>query len=194
MNWCRKGYCCPWYGRHRFRKMVSMHLFILLISSFSACPLLSSIVFTPIFRICSAPIFFFNATDFFFSNNYFVDGSSFCILCSNFIISLIVFCLSNHKFDCFCLSGYSSLYMLKFARQTDISESVYLVRRKWCPSLRQIAQETRNRVPRVSTTCHPMAKVVIAFYSRYRVADANSISAVSWLYNYWPYLAPKWRD
>lgn len=33
---------------------------------------------------------------------------------------------------------------------------------------------------RVSTTCHPMAKVVIAFYS-YRAAGADSISVVSWL-------------
>lgn len=39
-------------------------------------------------------------------------------------------------------------------------------------------QETRNRVLGVSTTRNPMAKVVIAFCSRYRVADANSISVV----------------
>jgi len=56
--------------------------------------------------------------------------------------------------------------MLKFARQTDISESVYLARRKRCPPLRQIAQETRNRVLGCrQPTCHPMAKIVIAFYS-----------------------------
>ncbi|EGI61935.1 Phosphatase and actin regulator 1 [Acromyrmex echinatior] len=60
--------------------------------------------------------------------------------------------------------------------ENDISESVYLSRRKWCPPLWQIAQETRTRVARVSTTCHPMTKVVIAFYSSCGRRELNFLS------------------
>lgn len=143
-----------------------MHLLILLIYSFCTCILLSSFVFTLFFEF--APIFF-NATDFFI-NNYLI-GCSFCILCSNFVFQI------NHKFNRF------SFVIVFLVMYVEICTPDRYFRLPGAPKVvfTSSADCTGNEKQsvRVSTTCHSMAKVVIAFYSRYRAADVNSISAVS---------------
>lgn len=151
MNWCRKEYCCPWYGQRRFRKTVSLHLLILLISSF--VPVLCLRRFS---RIYSALIHFFNVTEFSFLS---IIISSidwlFCILCNNFTFRI------DHKFV-FLLSLSLSVLLVCWnlhARQIFPSPFAWRAESDVVHPFGRLhrKRETECRA-RVSTTCPPIGE------------------------------------
>lgn len=97
----------------------------------------------------------------FLINNYFVV----CLVVLHFYVTTLSFksTMSSIILSVFnyCLSRCSSLYILKFACQTDISEFTCRAESGVHPFGR-LHRKRATEVARVSTTCHPMTKVVIA--------------------------------
>lgn len=178
MSWCRKGYCCPWYDRHRFRKMVRVSFIYIYF-------FLSTIIYF-IFWFFTRYQFFVDPTarEKIFLIQNILNRSLFRIFYGNFFYHCFSWAIIF--FHCMKRGNLRILEYWNFhACQTDIS--VYLARRKQYPPFRQTGQETRNRL----LGCRQLAtqyKIVIAFCSRY-VVDVNSISPIAT-----SYVASKWRD
>lgn len=186
MSWCRKGYCCPWYGRRRFRKMVSVHLLIPLISSLCTCILLSCIVFTLLFglaRLQSSSLcrgFSYQLFRWLVGRFAFYVATLSFELATSSNVFFIIALLDSPRYICVEICTPDRYFRARLPGAPKVVST---------PSADCTGNEKQSA--RVSTTCRPMAKVVIAFYSRYLSQTRTQFPQFP---NCWPYLAPKWRN